>query len=97
MSYIPEVNDYVIWKKGIEGWVYFKHKQYITIEAQVRPKHPDDLPNGTYHRNERVLVLCYHNQWKELIYIKSRESIHEEEKSDVEIVGESTWGEGDEK
>lgn len=95
--YEPQINDYVIWNKGIEGWVYFKDKKYITIEVQVRPKHPDDLPNGTHHRNERVLVLCYHNQWKELQYVKSRESIYEEEKQYVETMGESNWGEGNEK
>jgi hypothetical protein len=80
MKYVPEVNDYVVWKnrEHVEGWVYFKEKQYITIEVQVRPKHPDDLPNGTHHRNERVLVLCYPNQWDQLQYIKSRKSVNDE-------------------
>jgi hypothetical protein len=40
-----------------------------------------------------VLVVCYPEQWKELTYIKSRESIYEEEKNTVEIEGEITWGE----
>jgi len=80
MKYVPEVNDYVVWKLrgGIEGWVYFKDKSYITIEIDVRPKHPDDLPNGTTHRNDRLLVLCYHDQWDQLEYIKSRKSVHHE-------------------
>jgi hypothetical protein len=34
MTYIPKVNDYVKWEtKGQEGWVYFKCKDYITIET----------------------------------------------------------------
>jgi len=78
MSYVPEVNDYVKWKKHIEGWIYFKVKDYITIELHVRPKRSEDLPLGTYHRNDRVLVLCYKEQWGELKYIKSRESVTDE-------------------
>lgn len=80
MSYVPEVNDYVKWgnNKNVEGWVYFKDTQYITIETQVWPKDPEDLPNGTYHRNDRILVLCYKEQWGELKYIKSRESVTDE-------------------
>ena len=43
-SYIPKVNDYVIWDKGIygkdEGWVYFFSEEYITIETAVKPR-PD--------------------------------------------------------
>jgi hypothetical protein len=39
MTYIPKVNDYVKWKtKGQEGWVYFKHEDYITIETDVWEK-----------------------------------------------------------
>ena len=47
--YEPKVNDYVQWEngKGVEGWVYFKDAMYLTIEANVYPKHPDDLPHGT--------------------------------------------------
>jgi hypothetical protein len=78
MSYSPTVNDYVIWNKGrysVEGWVYFKDKEYITIETKVWPKHPEDQPVGTYHKNERVLVICYPQFWKDLQYIQSRYSI----------------------
>ena len=97
MSYTPEVNDYVIWTKGVEGWVYFKDKEYITIEQSVRPKDEVNYQCCPIHANERVLVICYPEQWKELTYVRSRESIYEEEKNVVEIVGKSDWGEGDEK
>jgi len=95
--YEPKVNDYVIWKDHIEGWVYFKDKEYITIESWVRPKTKENYYACSIHRNNRLLVLCYPDQWKELTYVKSRESVYEEEKKYVEIVGESTGGESDEK
>ena len=79
MTYIPVVNDYVKWEKGIEGWVYFKDKEYITIETKVWPKHPEDRPQGTFHRNERTLVVCYPHNWKDLQYVQSRPSIDSEE------------------
>jgi hypothetical protein len=31
-TYEPQVNDFVKWNKGVEGWVYFKCEDYITIE-----------------------------------------------------------------
>jgi len=78
MTYSPVVNDYVIWNKGaysVEGWVYFKDKEYITIETKVWPKHPEDALKGTFHQNQRVLVICYPQFWKDLQYIQSRHSI----------------------
>ena len=48
MSYVPKINDYVIWNHhGIihEGWVYFVDSAYITIEIGVKPK-----PNCEYTR-----------------------------------------------
>ena len=81
MPYIPEVDDYVQWVKDnhtIEGWVYFKSSEYITIEMNVTPKHPEDLPYGTHHRNERTLVVCYPSSWKQLRYIKSRQDKYDE-------------------
>ena len=78
MSYEPQVNDYVEWTKGVEGWVYFKDKEYITIEYNVRPKDEINLECCPIHRNERLLVICYNNQWEELKYIRSRQSIYEE-------------------
>ncbi len=77
MRYEPKVNDYVSWK-NVEGWVYFKDSTYLTIETFVRPKHPDDLPHGTNHRNDRVLVCCYSTDWKDIQYIKTRNDIYEE-------------------
>ena len=66
--------------KWVKGWVYFKDKEYITIETQVWPKHPDDLQYGTHHRNDRVLVICYHSQWNQLEYITKRESVNDEQR-----------------
>jgi len=85
-QYIPSVNDYVVWNngKGIEGWVYFKDKEYITIEHIVRPKDEVNLECCPIHRNERLLVICYHSQWNELKYIKSRQSIYEKAKNSLE-------------
>ncbi len=88
--YEPEVNDYVEWTKGVEGWVYFKGKEYITIEVSVRPKDRVNYKACRLHRNDRLLVLCYASQWKELKYIATRESIYE----DLENVGKGTGGEG---
>ena len=82
MNYNPQVNDYVLWNNGkrVEGWVYFKGDDYITIEVNVRPKDYDNYRACCLHRNDRLLVICYKNQWKELEYVKSRESVYEEEK-----------------
>lgn len=91
MSYIPKVNDYIVWenRKGVEGWVYFTDKEYITIEVGVRPKDEENYQHCSLHQNERLLVLCYKEQWNQLKYIRSRNSIYEEENT-VEMVGEST-------
>jgi hypothetical protein len=77
MNYEPNVNDYVVWTKGVEGWVYFKCEEYITIEYSVRPKDEINLECCPIHRNERLLVICYKEQWNQLEYIKSRTSIYE--------------------
>lgn len=84
--YVPKVNDYVKWTKGIEGWVYFFDKEYITIEASVTPKDSVNYRAAPIHANNRLLVLCYKNQWNELKYIKTRQSIYEEEKDSLEVV-----------
>jgi len=78
MSYIPEVNDYVIWTKGVEGWIYFKDKQYITIEVSTKPKDCENYKACCLHKNERLLVLCYNDQWDQLEYVRSRTSVYEE-------------------
>lgn len=78
-SYSPKVNDYVVWEngKGVEGWIYFKCKDYVTIEELVVPKDDVNLQCCSLHRNDRLLVLCYHEQWSQLRYVKSRQSVHE--------------------
>ena len=88
MTYEPQVDDYVIWKRPNgdweEGWVYFKGDKmekkrgfnetprYITIEVAVR-----DKPECRYTRNERhkkihTLLLCVEECWHELEYVKHR-------------------------
>jgi hypothetical protein len=97
MNYIPQLNHYVKWSKGVEGWVYFICDQYITIEQAVRPKSPENYQACSIHRNERVLILCYREQWKELEYIKSRQSVYEDDEREekcMEMVGESIGREG---
>lgn len=73
MTYEPQVDDYVKWSKDVEGWVYFKDTEYITIEISVRPKNSENYRACSLHRNERLLVLCFRNQWNELEYVKRRE------------------------
>ena len=72
--YTPKVNDYVKWK-NLDGWVYFKDDEYITIEIAVKEKKCD---KGTHHKKDHLLVICYQNQWKELEYVKSRASKYDE-------------------
>jgi len=79
MKYDPQVNDYVIWKPHIKGWVYYKDSEYLTIETRVKPKDSINLLDAPFHANNRLLVICYQNQWGELNYVKSRKSIYEEE------------------
>jgi hypothetical protein len=81
ITYEPQINDYVVWTKGVEGWVYFKCDEYITIEHIVRPKDEVNLECCPIHANERLLVICYVEQWNQLEYIKSRQSIYEEEQN----------------
>jgi len=80
MNYEPQVNDFVVWNNGkdVEGWVYFRCDDYITIEHRVRPKDKLNYLACSIHANERLLVICYKEQWKQLEYIKSRTSIYEE-------------------
>ena len=78
MTYKPQVNDYVKWKH-VEGWIYFKDNEYVTIEYNVRPKDEENYQCCPIHANERVLVVCYKEDWKHLEYVKSRKSVYEEE------------------
>lgn len=73
MSYEPQVDDYVKWSRDVEGWVYFKDRDYITIEALVKPKDEENYEHCSLHRNHRLLVVCYREQWKQLEYVKRRE------------------------
>ena len=72
-----------------EGWVYFKgdpvepkkgfrtNPRYITIETGVRDKPKEQLQDGScLHRKVHTLLLCYESQWKELKFIKRRETKH---------------------
>lgn len=77
--YTPNVNDYVRWNDPyhdtIEGWVYFKCDQYITIEIGVKDK-PDELVG--FHKKTHCCVLCFPENWDQLEYITSRESVYHE-------------------
>tara|TARA_R100000781_G_C4051940_1_gene117920 strand:+ start:37 stop:375 length:339 start_codon:yes stop_codon:yes gene_type:complete len=71
-----------------EGWVYFKGDpiepkkgfndvaRYITIETAVRdkPKEELDCKSALHHDKVHTLLLCYEAQWKQLKFIKRRES-----------------------
>ena len=70
-----------------EGWVYFKgdpvepkkgwqtQARYITIETGVRDKPKEQLLEGKcLHTKVHTLLLCYESQWKELKFIRKRES-----------------------
>ena len=86
MSYEPQVNHYVKWTKDVDGWIYFKCEEYVTIEYNVRPKDEVNLDCCPIHKNDRLLVICYKNQWYQLEYVKSRESVYEEEENCLAIV-----------
>ncbi len=88
--YVPKVNDYVIWDKGKygkdEGWVYFYDEEYITIETDVRPKPPEqlDFNSSNPHKMIHTLVVCPHQYWHKLEYIKSRKSQHPQHYSECD-------------
>ena len=71
--YVPKVHDYVKWK-GLQGWIYWidPEKKYLTIEIMVREKTEESYKDCSLHRNERCLVCCYPENWKDLEYVKSR-------------------------
>jgi len=77
--YKPSLNDYVQWTKGVEGWVYFVDKEYITIETNVFPKDEQNIQACSLHRNNRVLVLCYQEQWSQLVCVGYRTDKYSEE------------------
>ena len=58
MPYTPEVDDYVRWNKekhSVEGWVYFKDQEYITIEIGVKCKDPDNITDCPIHQKTCLL------------------------------------------
>ena len=69
-----------------QGWVYFKgdpikpmkgytqQSRYITIETGIRPKPKEQLDGRTLHHNVHTLLLCYESCWKDLKFVKRRES-----------------------
>jgi len=77
--YKPSLNDYVSWTKGVEGWVYFVDKEYVTIETDVFPKDEQNIRACSLHKNNRVLVLCYKEQWDQLEYVGYRVNKYSEE------------------
>ena len=75
MNYIPQVDDYVVWKRpghSDEGWVYFKCDDYITIEVRVKDKCEQNIKDCPIHKKTHVLLLCYRQFWYELEYVKFR-------------------------
>ena len=70
--YEPKIDDYVHWNDYVEGWVYFKDKEYITIEMSVKPKNEENYQACSIHRNDRLLVLCFADQWNQLTRIGYR-------------------------
>lgn len=68
ITYTPQVDDYVKWN-DLSGWVYFLCDDYITIEIGVKDK-PDELVH--FHKKTHCCVLCFREDWKDLIYIKNR-------------------------
>ena len=73
MSYVPELDDYVIWTPScgpaLEGWVYFKCDEYITIEIGVKDKTDDHVH---FHKKTHSCVLCFPQFWHQLEYVKNR-------------------------
>ena len=81
MPYTPEVDDYVCWHKekhSVEGWVYFKDQEYITIEIGVKCKDTEDIVNCPIHQKTHTLVLCFPEYYHQLEYIKTRANKYDE-------------------
>ena len=79
MKYIPQINDYVVWKDSLgrvsEGWVYFYSEHYITIEISVKDKPKCEYTKEEKHKKIHCLVLCFPENWHELEFIKKRDSL----------------------
>ena len=62
MPYEPKLNDYVKWNKekhSVEGWVYYKDQEYITIEIGVKCKNEENVVACPIHHKTHTLVLCF--------------------------------------
>ena len=71
-----------------KGWVYFKgdpvepkkgfsdQARYITIETSVRDKPAEQIKDSPLHKKTHTLLLCYEQDWKDLKFVKRRESPH---------------------
>ena len=71
-----------------EGWVYWKGDpvdneqrikfgwrpvaRYITIETSIKPKPYCELSKNDPHKYIHTLLLCYEKDWKDLQFIKKR-------------------------
>ncbi len=71
-----------------KGWVYFKgdpvepkkgfpnQARYITIETAVYDKPAEQLKDSPLHKKTHTLLLCYEQDWKDLKFVRKRESKH---------------------
>ena len=69
-----------------KGWVYFKgdpvepkkvfpnQSRYITIETAVYDKPVEQLKDSPLHKKTHTLLLCYEQDWKDLKFVRRRES-----------------------
>ena len=79
-EYVPKLHDYVIWHHGKmkhQGWIYFCDEEYISIEVGVKDK-PCNLTDDL-HKKHHVLLCCYHWNWYQLEYVKSRKDFCDSE------------------
>ena len=74
-EYTPVVDDYVKWK-NVEGWVYYKGNEYITIEVGVKDKPKCEYTKNEKHKKVHCLVVCQTWFWDELEYVKNRREDH---------------------
>ena len=80
-TYVPEVDDYVKWNKGnhpVEGWIYYKDQEYITIEIGVKCKNMDNITACPIHQKTHTLVVCFPEYYHQLQYIKTRANKYDE-------------------
>ena len=86
-DYVVWERETWVGKISDEGWVYFKaptmekkkgfreNPRYITIETGVRDKPKEQLEDSkTLHSKVHTLLLCYESQWKDLRFVRKRES-----------------------